>query len=174
MTVGVRSRRTALVPCRTAGLAKVTSSVLPPVASVTTELTPSFSMLIVESMKLTEYIVEPLGRFADANVWEMFCSFRRSTVAGLIFGVIETTCGATWPFWLVMVLVIVVVEVVLVPVTVLVMVLVVVLGSVTSRLMDAKVRLSEVVPTGTIGGSVSWTIRTDEAPWIEVVPDCWL
>jgi hypothetical protein len=56
------------VPRTTAGFVKATDSVSPPVASVTGELTPLISMLMLETTKLIEYIVEPLGRFANANV----------------------------------------------------------------------------------------------------------
>jgi len=110
--------------------------VFPPVASVTGELTPFISIVMLDTTKLTEYTVEPLGRFADANVWEMFWSSRRSTVAEPAVGVIVIVCDVTWPFWLVVILVIAVVEVVLVPVVVLVIVLVLVIGTVTSRFMD--------------------------------------
>jgi hypothetical protein len=68
MIVGLRSRRTTFVPRRTAGCAKVTSNEFPPVAIVTGELTPFISIWILETVKLTEYNIEPLGRLADAIV----------------------------------------------------------------------------------------------------------
>lgn len=46
-------------------------------------------MLMPDTTKLTEYIVEPFGRLAEAMVCEMFCNFRRSTVAEPPVGVSE-------------------------------------------------------------------------------------
>ena len=56
------------MPWRTAGLVKVTINEFPPVASVTGEFTPFISIRMLETAKLTEYKVEPLGRFTDAMV----------------------------------------------------------------------------------------------------------
>ena len=68
ITVGFKERRTATVPSIVAGLTIATSSVVPPVARITGEITPFTSILMLETTKLIEYIVDPFGRFADANV----------------------------------------------------------------------------------------------------------
>ena len=70
----------------------------PPVASVTVDMDPLISILMLETTKLTEYMVEPLGRLVSPMVWEMFWSFRRSTVADPPFGTIVTVFDVTSPF----------------------------------------------------------------------------
>ena len=91
-------------------------------------------MAMLETVKLTEYIVEPLGSLAEAIVCEMFWSLRRLTVT-LPVGVIWTLCGVFTTLLSVFVIVVVVVLVVgLVIVEVLVSV--VVLGSATRRLIE--------------------------------------
>ena len=72
--VGVRSTSIALVPSSVAGFASVTSKELDPVAKVTGEVTPLIVMLMLLTVKVTEYIVEPFGRLADARVFETFWS----------------------------------------------------------------------------------------------------
>jgi hypothetical protein len=72
--------------------------VLPPAASVTGLLVSFITIAIFETTKLTEYILEPLGRLANARVWEMFWSFNRSTVADPPLGVIVMVCGVIMPF----------------------------------------------------------------------------
>ena len=172
--VGLRSRRSAFVPLSAAGFAIVTSSVFPPVARVTGETVPLTSIDMLETSKVTEYMVEPFGRLARAIVWEMFCSLRRSTVAA-DFSVTGTVCKVVFPLWVEVVVIWLVIVLLLVTIVV-AEVDTCTLGSETRRLNDVYVRLSEVVPAGTIGGSVSWTIRTEGVPestevdWVDVVP----
>jgi len=102
--------------------------VCPPVARATGDMAPFTSMLMLETTKLTEYIIEPFGRFADATVCEMFCNFRRSTVAEPPFGVSVIFSAVT------RVLVVLLLEVVVLvaEMVLVVLVLVVVLGTVTN------------------------------------------
>lgn len=93
--VGFKERRTATVPCTSAGVTIATSNVVPPVARITGEITPFTSILMLETTKLIEYIIEPFGRFADANVCEMFWSFSRLIVAEPPVGVIVIVCEFT-------------------------------------------------------------------------------
>jgi len=75
-------------------------------------------------------MVELAGMLAVAMVWDTFWSWSRSTVAEPPCGVMVTSFVVTRLFW---------------P------------CSVMMRSIAEYVRLSEVVPVGTTGGSVSWT-----------------
>ncbi len=80
---GFSCKRATLFPSRSAGLARLTVRVLPPVAKVTGEVVPLTSMLMPVTVKAKDLMRDPLGRSVAATVCDTFNapSSRRSTVA---------------------------------------------------------------------------------------------